>query len=168
MAAGSTYTPIATYSTTGSQASYTFSSIPSTYTDLILVTSLSTSLDQTESVNMTFNGDSGSNYSTTDLIGNGSTATSSRTTSVAFIRILGRATGTANTFSNMSIAHIQNYANSTTYKTVLNRSSIASLATVATVGLWRNTAAITSLTIATPSQTFTNGSTFTLYGIQAA
>ena len=167
MAAGATYTPIATYSTTGSQASYTFTSIPSTYTDLILVTNLSTSLDQTESVNITFNGDSASNYSATDLIGNGSTVTSGRY-STTFVRILGRATGTANTFSNMSITHIQNYANSTIYKTFLNRSSIASLATVTTVGLWRNTAAITSLTLATPSQTFTNGSTFTLYGIAAA
>jgi hypothetical protein len=163
-----TYEAIATYSTSGSQASYTFSSIAADWTDLILVTSLSTSLDQWESVNMTFNGDSGNNYSTTDLIGNGSTATSSRTTSAAFIKILGRVTGTANTFSNMSIAHIQNYANTTTYKTVLNRADIASLASVATVGLWRSTSAITSLTIATPSQTFTDGSTFTLYGIAAA
>jgi hypothetical protein len=168
MAAGSTYTPIATYSTTGSQASYTFTSIPSTYTDLVLVTSLSTSLDQTESVNMTFNGDSASNYSATDLIGTGSSAISGRY-STTFIRILGRYTGTANTFSNMSIAHIQNYANSTTFKTVIARGSNAGTGVSATAGLWRATpAAITSATILTSGgSNYAIGSTFTLYGIKA-
>jgi hypothetical protein len=58
-----------------------------------------------------------------------------------------------------------NYSNTTTYKTILSRSNRAEQATEAFVGLWRNSAAITSISIA--SATFTTNSIFTLYGIKA-
>jgi hypothetical protein len=71
-----------------------------------------------------------------------------------------------------AIFHLQNYSNSTTYKTVLNRTNYAGSGgwTVASVGLWRDTSAITSIRIAiseTQTGNFISGSTFTLYGIKA-
>ena len=76
MAAGATYEPIAT-TTLGSAANaITFSSIPSTYTDLRLVgTFLAPDADYSD-INVQFNNDTGANYSYTLLLGYG-TGTSS-------------------------------------------------------------------------------------------
>ena len=63
------------------------------------------------------------------------------------------------------IIQIQNYSNSTTYKTALGRSAQQS---VATVGLWRSTSAITAVKIYPASGNFDTGSIFTIYGIAAA
>jgi hypothetical protein len=61
-----------------------------------------------------------------------------------------------------------NYANTTTFKTHISRSNNSSNFVMATVGLWRSTAAITSITLLTnTADTFSVGSTFTLYGIKA-
>ena len=71
MAAGTTYTSIATYTVTGSTlASYTFTSIPQTYTDLVLVMQGG---DTPVANNQYFrvNGDSGSNYTYVTVQGNG-------------------------------------------------------------------------------------------------
>ncbi len=70
-----------------------------------------------------------------------------------------------------TIMHIMNYSNTNTYKTALGRVNTPTNATIypgttAGVGLWRNTAAITSLTCSN-GENFTSGSTFTLYGIKA-
>jgi len=61
-----------------------------------------------------------------------------------------------------------NYANSTTNKTVLSRGNNTGNHTIAYVGLWRSTAAITSMLLGTTGSTWMAGSTFTLYGIKAA
>jgi hypothetical protein len=69
----------------------------------------------------------------------------------------------------INILHINNYSNSTTYKTVLARGNAATNLVEAFVGLWRNTNAITSISIICQnSKNFGSGSTFTLYGIKAA
>ena len=61
-----------------------------------------------------------------------------------------------------------NYSNATTYKTAISRFG-SSTYVVATAGQWRSTSAITTVSLkAGTSGTFTSGSTFTLYGIQAA
>jgi hypothetical protein len=68
----------------------------------------------------------------------------------------------------VGITHIMNYSNTTTYKTVLSRGSSANNIAIAYVDLWRNTAAITSITLTPSSATnFDAGSTFSLYGINA-
>ena len=160
MAAGSTYTPLATTTLSSSAASYTFSSIPSTYTDLRLVTySTLTSADNTT---LRFNGDTGSNYSSTYLGGNGSSASSGRfsNTTSTYLGYIG---------TGVQKFDIMNYSNATTYKTVLCRSDDASNWVEAAVGLWRSTAAINSVTIRCfGASSFATGSTFTLYGIAAA
>ena len=79
MAAGSTYTPIATQTLSSGQSSITFSSISSAYTDLVLIAAIKGT--STIYRQLTVNGDNGSNYSMTDLFGDGSSAGSGRQTS---------------------------------------------------------------------------------------
>ena len=163
MAAGSTYTPIATTTFSGSATSYTFSSIPSTYTDLVLVCNIFNSSSANTYVR--FNGDSGTNYSRTQLSGNGTSATSGRVTSTnaGYIDAVPTQTPQENI-----IVSFQNYSNTTTYKTYLARSNNASTGVQAAVGLWQNTAAINTILISCDSGTMTSGTTLTLYGISAA
>lgn len=166
MAAGSTYTPIATntVSSSGSVSSYTFSSIPSTYTDLVLIVNAAASPGPEFWIQ--FNSDTGTNYSNTILSGNGTAASSTRNSSINHIRLNDGLT--ANIWTNQ-IVSINNYSNTTTYKTTIGRSNSTSDATQAIVGLWRSTSAINSITILFDrASTFNAGSTFTLYGITAA
>jgi len=159
-----TYVALATQTLGSAAASVTFSSISSAYTDLVLVSS-ALSAGTSETVMLRFNGDSGNNYSFTYLYGNGTSALSGRASSVSFA-VGGSATATT---AGVNIVNIMNYSNSTTYKTVLDRRGNASLYTFTDVSLWRNTAAITSLTLQPEnSQSFASGSTFSLYGIANA
>jgi len=75
-----TYEPIATTTLTGG-TSYTFTSIPATYTDLVLVVNAATA-SGSSNLAMQFNADTGSNYSFTRIFGNGSSASSSRAANV--------------------------------------------------------------------------------------
>ena len=160
MAAGSTYTPIATTTLGSAVSSYTFSSIPSTYTDLVMVfNGTSTSAN----ISLQFNGDTGANYSATRIRGNGTTASSARFTGQTYM--LGGSSESTNTAT--VIWQVQNYSNSTTYKTGFCRGGGAGNQVEAYVGLWQNTASITSLTVFNTG-TLNSGSTLTLYGIQAA
>lgn len=165
MAAGNTYEAIATQTLGSAAASVTFSSIPSTYTDLVLVTIFGVTTG--DDLYLQFNGDTGTNYSTTWVGGNGSTATSGRKTSDNGIqpRTPANQPTTVTTIYN---TNIMNYANTTTYKTAIARYNYASGFTEADVGLWRNTTAITSLTFKCNATTFVTGSTFSLYGIKNA
>jgi hypothetical protein len=163
MPAGSTYTPIAAVTAAGgNNTQLVMSSIPSTYTDLVLV--LAGGLNAANNCYIQFNGDTGTNYSYTYLFGDGSAASSARAsnTNQSLLNYIG-------TGQTTTLISIQNYSNSTTFKTVLSRGNDASNGTMASVVLWRNTAAINSLTLkAGPSGTFNSGTTFTLYGIASA
>jgi hypothetical protein len=163
-----TYEPIATTTLGTAAASVTFSTISGAYTDLVLVISARMSGGGAASaIQAQFNSDSGSNYSSTVLSGNGSTASSFRDTSVTQASF-GLATDTAGELST-NIVQIMNYSNSTTYKTVLARAGIAGDRVRAIVNLWSSTSAITSiLIINNGAVNFVAGSTFTLYGIKAA
>lgn len=158
-----TYKPIATHTLGSNAASYTFSSIPSTYTDLIVVCrggAISNS-------DLTFrvNGDTGTNYSATSLWGTGSITGSARVTNVAFgyftyygsIETLG---------SSVHIAQFMNYSNTATFKTVIARASNSSRGVDTVASLWRNTNAINSITLIGANANILSGSTFTLYGIE--
>ena len=162
----STYTPIATQTLGSSAATVTFSSIAGTYTDLILV-SLFKNTGGAGNLKIQFNGDTATNYSWTNLYGNGTSASSGRNSSQTSL-IFGQADSTQLLFNTLQI---MNYANTTTYKTTLSRSNDNGntySSTGAIVGLWRKTPeAITSLSIFSDSN-IAAGSTFTLYGIKAA
>jgi hypothetical protein len=163
-----TYEPIATTTLGSTQAGVTFSSISSAYTDLRLVINTATNISAYPFIQ--FNSDTGSNYSETELLGTGSAAQSSRGSNLTHIQTFNVNTTTA--IDTMMTWDIMNYSNSTTYKTVLLRSNAAGNGVNACVGLWRNTAAITSIYVgcinSAVARNYLTGSTFTLYGIKAA
>jgi hypothetical protein len=166
MTAGSTYSQIATTTLGSAAASYTFSSIPQTYTNLVIVYN-GKYASANGQMGVQINGDTGTNYSNTFLYGSGSAVSSGRDTGNTGM-VLGF-TASANV-DNMVLLQFINYSNAKTFKTVLSRSNTATSGGVsANVGLWRNTSAITSIKLYVyPSYNFVAGSTFTLYGIKGA
>jgi len=166
MAAGSTYTPIATTTLGSAAATITFSSF-SGYTDLRLIMSVLPT-GAGSAMELTVNNDSASNYSWTNIYGNGTSALSGRTSNYGNI-LGGYGLSSSTTIPTFFELNFQNYSNTTTYKTILSRFSDngAGLAGAA-VSLWRSTAAITSIKINNPNSTYATGSTFTLYGIASA
>jgi hypothetical protein len=172
MAAGSTYTPIATASPSGVN-SYTFSSIPSTYTDLVLVGSFYSNTNDV-GVNAQFNGDTGTNYSYTVLIGTGSAAQSARASNTASANLVAYNTGVGSTNGVYcpAIMNLMNYSNTSTYKTIMTRGFTQNNGgngeVTAYVNTWRSTAAINSIKVYYTSGNMASGTTLTLYGIAAA
>jgi hypothetical protein len=167
MAAGNTYVAIATNTLASTASSVTFSSIPATYTDLVAVVNASVTAGGVN-LCLNMNGDTTATYSETYMTGDGSNATGERlhSTETTFkIPYYGYMTSSPSVY----IINVMNYANTTTYKTILARANNAANGLSAMVGLWRATpAAINQLVFTTASSTFTVGSTFTLYGIAAA
>jgi len=173
----STYEKIATTTLGSATATITFSSISGSYTDLILVSFVRDTRTETYAYPaLRFNSDTGSNYSRTALYGDGSSAASNRASNQTSL-IYCEAAGASQASGNYApiITHIQNYSNTTTYKTMLSRMNnvpgTGGFNTGAIVGLWRSTSAITSITILGDVGASTNlasGSTFTLYGILKA
>jgi len=160
-----TYDSIAT-TTLGSNAnSVSFTSISGTYTDIVIVAQTKNS-STAANTRVTFNSDTGSNYSYTRLSGDGSSATSGSAINAAFIGIDTQAANDT-TFNQVFIFQVSNYSNSTTYKTSLSRANNASYGTNTTVGAWRSTNAITSVTFTPDGGQYATGTTFTLYGIKA-
>ena len=155
-----TYEPIATNVLTSNQTSITFSSIPQTYTDIVVVID-GISADNDE-CRFQFNG-SATGYSFTQFYGLSSAAGSTRGTA----RTTGRI-GSIRTTPNIIIGHIINYTNTTSYKTVISRDGTTTIITEAFANTWQNTAAITSIVFTPSGLTFNTGMTFTLYGIKAA
>lgn len=108
-----------------------------------------------------FNGDTGSNYSRTELYGNGTSAASFRAANSICV-------ATDATQNNMTL-DIMNYSNATTFKTFLYRQSRVTDNVLSGVALWRSTSAITSIAITGYlATTFATGTTFSLYGIANA
>jgi len=134
------------------------------YTDLIIVSSVQ-NLTGASTICGRYNGDTGSNYSFTYLIGDGTSAFSGRAANTSF-----SVHGYANTTQfATNITQINNYSNSTTFKTTLDRRGTVAQFVGATVSTWRNTAAITSIVIFNETGVnFAVGSTFSLYGIANA
>lgn len=163
----STYEPIATTTLSSNSASISLSSISGIYTDLrlIFIGGVVTSGDVYK---MTVNSDTGTNYSATELWGDGTSASSGRRTSIAYFVCGGSRIGANGTLTDMFNLDLMNYSNATTYKTVLMRQGQASVGTVASVGLWRSTSAISSIQLSYANGNLLSGSTATLYGIKAA
>lgn len=161
MAAGSTYSQIATQTLGSAAASVTFSSIPQTYTNLVLV--IAGTAAGGDAVYLQYNGDTGTNYSWTNMQGDGTTTASNRASSTSEARI-----GSIGATQYNSISSIPNYSNTTTFKTCISRANRTDVSTWEFVNLWRNTAAITSILVRTPATNFSTGCVFTLYGIKGA
>lgn len=149
----------------------TFSGISGSYTDLVIVGNWGQSLDAESCLFRVGNGsiDSGSNYSATELYGTGSAAGSQRTTNATGARITFASGGGSAVTSNFQL-HLMNYANTTTNKTFITRTSVPSStypSSSAFVSLWRSTAAINTVQLYLTGGNFLAGSTFSLYGIAA-
>ena len=150
----------------GGASSVTFSSIPATYTDLVILSSTRNSVTGATYRNLavTFNG-SASSYTNINMTGSGSAVASYTNTQNQFDVTDGQ-TSTANTFSNGSL-YIPNY-NSANYKSSSGDGVSENNATLAyavmDANLWSNTAAITSVTITVA--TLAQYSTFYLYGVK--
>jgi hypothetical protein len=158
-----TYEPIATTTLGSNTATVNFTGISQAYTDIILV------IDSTSTTSAGIyiqvgdaSIDTGTNYSFTYLQGNGTTASSGRSSTQASIYCSDQ----SSTSRQTTIIQFQNYSNSTTNKTILSRGSSASQSVGAVVGLWRSTSLISKIRLVNGN--FATGSTFTLYGIKAA
>jgi hypothetical protein len=174
----STYEPIATQTLSSAATSVTFSSIPSTYTDLVIILSVqSTSAANTDTRYwLRYNNDSATNYSTTYLVGNGTSVSSTRDSNRSQIDNLTPISTTAE-FTPVTY-NVFNYSNATTYKTTLQRAGQQNNNTGVggtgsfmgtAVSLWRSTAAINRVdVVCAVNGQFAIGSTFTIYGIKAA
>lgn len=156
----------------GGAISITFNNIPQTFTDLKLVCSVRTdgSAINFNDGALRFNGDASSVYSFTGINGLGSSTTNLRQANVSYLPI-GSNQGsltTSNTFTSWD-AYISNY-NSSNFKSIVNDGVPENNATATNLelyaGLWRNTSAITSMTVFPGGgYNFTQYSTFSLYGI---
>jgi len=163
-----TYTLIESKTLGSNTASVEFTSIPQTYTDLLLKTSVRTSNNNFDSIMIRPNSSS-TNLSTKWIQGVFTPSGSVVSESYSFILL--RANGndsTANTFSNGE-AYFPNYAGSN-YKSMnldsVTESNGGNTLMVLAAGLWSNTSAITSLYMVTESGgNFLTNSTFYLYGI---
>ena len=166
-----TYTLISSNVLASATASVTFSSIPATYTDLLLRLSLRAATDGgPENIQITFNGAT-TNYSSTYVEGNGATATSSRYTGqsiIQFPNVIDGTAYTASTFGSTDI-YIPSYTASQN-KPMAGLGASENNATTAfinaTAALWSNTSAITSITIDQSGANYAIGSSFYLYGIK--
>ncbi len=168
-----TYSLIASNTLGSSAASVTFSAIPNTYTDLIVKLSTRTDLADT-SVNIytTFNGDTATNYSGTRVAyyaGGVDTQRSSNAVRFSQGPWSAGTNLTATTFANSEL-YIPSYLASqnksvNSFDAVENNNATTAYV-ITTANLWRNTAAITSITMAPYSGNFVSGSSFFLYGIK--
>ena len=160
-----TYESIATNTLGSSSATVNFTSISGSYTDLVLIINCTTASGG-DDLYIRVNSDTGSNYSLTQMSGDGSSTSSSRRSNFNQFQADNSYPSTTQGFNQ--IVNFMNYSNTTTYKTFLSRTNRASQSTGATVGLWRSTSAITSINLVMAnSLSFATGSTFTLYGIKA-
>jgi hypothetical protein len=163
------YESIATINGNGSTATITFSSIPSTFSHL-QVRVMARVAAGGEDLGVRLNGDTATNYSRHRLTGSGTAAAASGTASTDLITTLGSAgmPSAANTYA-VSIIDVLDYANTNKYKTVRmlsGQDSNGSGGIEMTSGAWRNTAAITSLTIFSNSSNYPTAASFALYGIK--
>jgi hypothetical protein len=153
----------------GGAASIDFTSIPSTYTDLVLELSLRFN-DSNSNLQLQYNGATTS-FSRRQLTGNGTSATSA-SASDAYIGAIGNSTYTANTFGSSTI-YIPNYAGSANKSAsadnVTENNSTGAVSNIV-AHLWSNTAAITSIKLSDLSgiSTFVQYSTAYLYGVKNA
>jgi hypothetical protein len=172
MSKTATYSLIASTTLTSTSTTVTFSDIPQTFTDLYFVCE---SYNESDGVNVTFqvgNGsiDTGLNYSSTSLQGNGTAAGSYRESGQArFLCSFPNASGSTTVPLSLKF-HLMDYSNTTTYKTNLLRVGTAGttypgLALIAE--LWRSTAAINTIRMSVSANRYAVGSTFKLYGILA-
>lgn len=158
-----TYEAITTQTLGSNQSTITLSSIPQTYTDLIIVANGASTSGG--AMFAKFNGDTGSNYSCSYFYGDGSSVAGGRN-----LNQNGGIFGSRNGIGTQGggVMQINNYSNTSTYKVMFSRQFGHNQVVWFSTGRWANTAAITSISFTDESGgQFTTGFTITLYGIKA-
>jgi hypothetical protein len=170
-----TYTLISSVTVgSGGAATIDFTSIPSTYTDLVIkISTRSTSASVLGYVNIRFNSDTGNNYSYKAVGGTGSlTFNNNSAGGSSIFTVTDGANATANTFGNAEI-YILNYTSSNQKSVSIDgvgENNTTEAYTQLVAGIWSSTSAITSIQLSdifNPGN-FAQYSTAYLYGISNA
>lgn len=154
------YIALATTTLGSTSSSVTFSSIPATYKDLILV--VAGTINQSNNyVSLQFNSDTASNYSNVFMTGYGSNTTESIAgTNDSVLRVL------MGTSQSVSTWQLLDYSATDKHKTVLSRSGANSSTNVnAAAARWANTNAINTIRVFPQGASFNSGTTLSLYGV---
>jgi hypothetical protein len=154
-----TYTALQTIELTGTASSVTFSSIPATYRDLVIV--LQGSLGADNNILMQFNGDTGSNYSDVRMIGYGSSQYTSSAQSGTSMII-----GPLDTTQGNVLVNVMDYSASDKHKAAIIRTN-KTAEVGARAGRWADTSPVTAIKLFPTSTTFSSGFTVSLFGIEA-
>jgi hypothetical protein len=160
-----TYTPLATVTLGSSASSVTFSSIPATYRDLILITNGASNIAD-DFAYLRFNADTGSNYSWVQMGAVDASPFSSSTTTTSWRTSTFRPSGSR----SMTKIQIMDYSATDKHKTGLIRDDSqydSTLAVRAYASRWASTSAITSIQYLTTAGNLNAGFTLSLYGVIA-
>lgn len=170
-----TYTLINSTTLSSAQATVDFTSIPATYTDLVVRFSVRAT-DASDWMIITLNNITTTTTSETWLQGNGTVASSTRQANTNYFGgngndlIINLSGSTANTFTSGEF-YLPSYTASINkpssfFLTTENNATAATITALA--GLWRNTATVNRITFDTAGTSFASGSSFYLYGISNA
>lgn len=155
-----TYVPLATITLATSDNDVSFTSIPATYRDLIIIVNGFGAVSS-GTLALRYNGDTGSNYSFVRMIGYSGGALGTSATGQNYIMSADYST----TEQHATIIQVMDYSATDRHKTNLTRSNRAGTWTFGIAGRWANTAAVTSLNLVALSNNFASGTTFSLYGV---
>ncbi len=163
-----TFTAIATTNVgSGGTSTITFSSIPQTFNDLVVLMSIRSTSGNTNATQMAVNGDTTSGNYSAIVLENAGGAAGFIPTPQYFVGTFQPPNYTANIFSSHKV-HIPSYTNARR-KTWIGESAAENNATTGVADAfgvrWNNTAAITSLTFTLATGNFAEFSSITLYGI---
>ena len=161
------YESIATVNGTGSAATLSLTSIPSTYQHLQIRGTVLTTAGGAGLV-MNFNSDSSSNYASHRLFGNGTSAVTGAQTSLTYLQYFGFSQATSSTNPTNFVIDILDYASTSKYKTVrilLGHDANGSGEIGLYSGLWMSTSALNRIDFGS-GQYYTTTTSFALYGIK--
>jgi hypothetical protein len=161
----STMIPIFSLTLGAATQTVSLQNIPQDYTDIVLVSVFGATSGM--DIHIRFNGDSNaSNYGTVRMFSQSAGAFSSRVTD-AGIQPRTSLNQTAGALSCILRTNIMNYKSTSMYKPVIGRYDFVGQ-TEQHAGTWMSTAAINKIELVALANTFTAGSSFTIYGIKAA
>jgi len=168
-----TYDSIITVTLGSDLSTFNIDNIPGTYTDLIIISEAIPVTNDDRNIGMRFNSDAGTNYSDQELyaLSNGTLGAQgiAFNTLHSVARAIGFGQSAVDPGKSVITTQIMSYSNTNFFKTIISQGSRNSYGTSTTIGTWRNTSAITSITIFSGSpQSIKAGSKFSLYGIRAA
>lgn len=163
-----TFEPIASQKLNASASSITFNSIPGTYTDLRIVFTDISDSGNTQYIRL--NGDTATNYSFLYATGYGIGINGGMSNNSTYVPIGSYVTGASSTYPWIQIIDIFNYTGSQNKSFLIKNSwtDPSNVENTTTIGMWRSSSAVTSLTLSRTGANYLATSMATLYGILKA